>query len=268
MAKRRTLIPEDVAAELLFRHDNTCCVCNLKGKTVQIHHLDEDPSNHDPGNLAALCLEDHQLTMVSGGFGRKLNAEQIRKYRDDWIRRVQLRRDRSDELAAIASSGSTTTADQAVDDTPHAPNVLRMRLFVGHLPDAVAAAYKAASPQWAGSNLQMIDGTQLVIDTLMRLWIPLAEWFPPNHFGRPAEEYLEAYVDERWKWHYALSFAGGDPQASSSFALSATQGTMVDLESLIHQTVSAIAPYLEDFDLDAWESSWDEARSLPEEEKS
>ncbi len=56
----------------MFASDSTCCVCRERGKAVQVHHIDEDPSNNTPANLAVLCLECHNQTQVSGGFGRKL----------------------------------------------------------------------------------------------------------------------------------------------------------------------------------------------------
>ena len=39
MTKSRTQVPATVAAEILFSSDNTCCICQERGKFVQIHHL-------------------------------------------------------------------------------------------------------------------------------------------------------------------------------------------------------------------------------------
>lgn len=38
--------------------------------------------------MAVLCLDCHNETMIKGGFGRKLDFEQIVLYRDDWYRCV------------------------------------------------------------------------------------------------------------------------------------------------------------------------------------
>ena len=83
MTKLRTQIPVEVAAEILFACDSTCCVCGERGKAIQIHHLDEDPSNHRIGNLSVMCLECHDQTQARGGFGRKLTKEVVTKYRDE-----------------------------------------------------------------------------------------------------------------------------------------------------------------------------------------
>jgi hypothetical protein len=92
--KPREKIPEDIAARVMFDSDRTCCVCRETRKEVQIHHIDEDPSNNSPENLAVLCFEHHDETQRKGGFGRKLNATQVRLYRDDWHKRIAQRRDR------------------------------------------------------------------------------------------------------------------------------------------------------------------------------
>ena len=62
------------------------------GKPVQLHHIDEDPSNHDINDLAVLCLDCHNLTQLIGGFSRKLDAEQVTLYREDWVRAVARKR--------------------------------------------------------------------------------------------------------------------------------------------------------------------------------
>ena len=91
MAKKRVQIPKAVAAKVLFSSDRTCCVCR-NSKRVQIHHVDDDPSNNDFSNLAVLCFECHGDTQIKGGFDRKLDAEQVTLYRDDWYRIIAERR--------------------------------------------------------------------------------------------------------------------------------------------------------------------------------
>ncbi len=86
--KKASDIPADVAAKILFLSDRTCCVCRKKEKPVQIHHIDGDQTNHDFGNLAVLCLDCHTETQISGGFHRKLDADQVRLYCDDWLNLV------------------------------------------------------------------------------------------------------------------------------------------------------------------------------------
>ena len=103
MTKKRVAIPKVDAARVLFASDRTCCVCRKSEKRVQIHHIDDDPSNNEHSNLAVLCFECHGDTQTTGGFGRQLDAEQVRLYRDDWHRivagrRVQNYRDTRDKI--------------------------------------------------------------------------------------------------------------------------------------------------------------------------
>ncbi|ABS55940.1 HNH endonuclease [Methanoregula boonei 6A8] len=86
--KKRTEIPADISAKVLFDSNRTCCVCRNDSKQVIIHHLDENPSNNKLDNLAVLCLECHGKTHTRGGFDRKLDADQIKLYREDWLRLV------------------------------------------------------------------------------------------------------------------------------------------------------------------------------------
>lgn len=93
-------IPIELAARVLFRADRTCCVCRTAGKPVQLHHIDENPSNNVERNLAVLCLDCHTDTMIRGGFHRKLDAEQVILYRDDWKQIIAKRRAAVDAQAA------------------------------------------------------------------------------------------------------------------------------------------------------------------------
>lgn len=90
--KERNEIPAERAAKVLFLSDRTCCVCRESRKPIQIHHIDEDPSNADEQNLAVLCFECHRNTQIRGGFDRKLDAHQIVLYREDWQTIVDRRR--------------------------------------------------------------------------------------------------------------------------------------------------------------------------------
>src|SRR5690349_21179477 len=81
----RVRIPKDVSARVLVASAHTCCVCHNPDRRTQIHHIDDDRTNNDPANLAVLCMPCHDKTQVSGGFGRKLSAEDVRQSRDEWL---------------------------------------------------------------------------------------------------------------------------------------------------------------------------------------
>jgi hypothetical protein len=98
--KQRDPIPPEMAAKILFMSDRTCCVCRVQGKPVQIHHLDENPKHNEIRNLSVLCFDCHYETQVRGGFVRKLNADQVVLYRDDWHMIVASKRVESQAIEA------------------------------------------------------------------------------------------------------------------------------------------------------------------------
>lgn len=78
-----------VEEEALFRADHTCCVCREKGKPVQVHHIDGNPSNNDPDNLAVVCLECHSRITGTGGLGRAYTPGEVRRYKRAWDHQVE-----------------------------------------------------------------------------------------------------------------------------------------------------------------------------------
>ncbi len=59
MAKTRTAIPKPVQEQVLNEYNHLCAVCGKE--RPQLHHIDEDPSNHDPMNLIPLCPNNHLI---------------------------------------------------------------------------------------------------------------------------------------------------------------------------------------------------------------
>ena len=92
ISNSRSKIPDNIANYILFLSDRTCCVCRVPNKSIQIHHIDGNPNNHDIDNLTLLCLQCHDDTQIKGGFGRKLNQSLIKIYRNDWYFEVNVRR--------------------------------------------------------------------------------------------------------------------------------------------------------------------------------
>jgi len=106
MTSARQPVGSGLAAYVLFSSDRTCCVCREAGKAVQIHHIDGNRDNNVAGNLVVLCLDCHNATLIEGGFGRRLDPDQIILYRDDWYRIVLQRRSMHDFRDQLASQDS------------------------------------------------------------------------------------------------------------------------------------------------------------------
>ena len=139
MSKIRKPIQPDLAAEVLYLSDNTCCVCKERGKSVQIHHIDEDPSHNVFENLACLCFECHNKTQIKGGFGRKLTSEVISKYRDEWLIDVKERRILANQRAVERLVGEVEISEEIeskpVPQPTEEPKVKRPPLaYINSLP--------------------------------------------------------------------------------------------------------------------------------------
>ena len=87
--KGRKLISQTIIDEVLFRSDHTCCVCRVKGKDVQIHHIDSNQSNNSISNLAVTCLDCHSKVTGTRGLGRSYTQGEVRKYKRSWEQQVQ-----------------------------------------------------------------------------------------------------------------------------------------------------------------------------------
>jgi hypothetical protein len=151
----RISVPSDLAADVVFASDSTCCVCRERGKAVQIHHVDEDPNNNTFPNLAVLCLEYHNHTQVTGGFGRKLTDTLVIKYREECSARVVQRRDAADRVAVEKMVGPAAAAGEgSVETLPYSRDRADAILaYVQSLPDL-----RSGLRTWLGRWLDtMID---------------------------------------------------------------------------------------------------------------
>src|SRR5262245_41556554 len=111
---------------------------------VQIHHIDEDPSNNDIANLAVLCTECHNDTMIRGGFGKKLRAEEVRLYRDEWIKRVAARKEDADRIAIQSKLGVIKVNEVADTRDWRPPSDIALYTYLQSIPDIMGNAYALA----------------------------------------------------------------------------------------------------------------------------
>src|SRR6266404_1961891 len=167
-SKNRIEVPRDTAALVLFRSDRTCCVCRDRGKPIQIHHIDGNPRNNDPQNLAVVCLDCHNDTQVLGGFGRKLDAVQVRQYSDDWLQRVESRRNTADQIAAAHQSAPIPSPASRRRDV--LPDPGKVANYIRTLPAIRRDIYNRARELWdSGVTPKMKRGNNDVIDVLEQM---------------------------------------------------------------------------------------------------
>ncbi|MCK9381586.1 MAG: HNH endonuclease [Sulfuritalea sp.] len=260
MAKERIPIHPETAAAVLFASDHTCCVCRDRGRAVQIHHIDENPSNNTDENLSVLCLLCHDNTQIKGGFGRKLDSKVVIQYRDDWLQRVRSRRDKADELAALRMAGSSLVVPSTEDEAEALmiPADEALVAYVKSLPTVLGKGYENAQPRWdTGITAEMVQGSYDLIDIVIQMLVHLASWFPANHFGgKPAAEYFSQFVSTRFIWHRALAEAYGVGTGGTIVGPITASAVLSDVEGAVDEMVTALLWGREGFSLKAWRTEW------------
>lgn len=260
MKKKRIPIPDDISAGVLFASDRTCCVCRERGKAVQIHHIDDDPSNNDFGNLSVLCLECHNDTQIQGGFGRKLNSDLVTKYRDEWLERVKVRRDEADKLAISKVIG--TSLDDVVpkftEEIPYSEERSGKILeYVNTLPDLRREIEGKAQPEWdSGITARMMQASYDYIDALEGILVALAKFYPRGSFGSNPHRFFSEQIALRFKWH--RSYAEPDGTGTGGTIINVTVGgsVMEDVAKMIEDMALVLVGYDDKFDWRAWPDKW------------
>lgn len=87
----RVRIPSQIRRSLLDANRGVCCVCKKRGAGVNIHHIDEDPSNNDPANLAVVCVRDHDRHHRPNAYvdtHPELTVDRLRHFKNQWERTV------------------------------------------------------------------------------------------------------------------------------------------------------------------------------------
>lgn len=268
--KVRTPIPDDVAAEVMFSSASTCCKCNQRGLPIEIHHIDENPSNHAIENLAVLCKICHHETQVSGGFSRKLDAPTVSRYRDDWLRRVSERRSRADEIAIKEMVGQSNPVNNGNviapnSDLPTQPSANTLYDYLYTLPERKAEVYKRSQPEWdSGVTSRMVNGSYEVINLMEQIWVHLAQFFPENHFDNtPPQNYIDAYLKQRFVWHRALAEPEGVGTGGTIVSTMVAGSVMFDIDNIVIETVRALTFSWgdQDFPFKLWKAKWEAAQS-------
>jgi hypothetical protein len=86
MARKK--LSRGVHERTLSANSHVCCVCKRRGIGVNVHHIDHDPGNNSPENLAVLCVAEHDAhhrPSASPALAHlDLSADAIRRYKSDW----------------------------------------------------------------------------------------------------------------------------------------------------------------------------------------
>jgi hypothetical protein len=100
-----------------------------------------------------------------------------------------------------------------------------------------------------------------LIECLRTVWLHLSEGFPDRHFrNKPADEYIDCYIQSRFAWYRALSEPDGSGTGGTIVNQLAAGSVIRDLQTVIEQTVYALRGF--DYPADcreAWLRRWRES---------
>lgn len=269
--KERKSIPGEVAAEALFRAARICCVCRQVGKEVQLHHIDENPANNALSNLAALCFDCHNDTQTRGGFGRRLDALQVTRFRDDHVARIELQRDQASITLSVSSPEPGIAPLSERRPQPPLPSRVGLLHYIDSLPRLRWHAYNAVGAALQGTTADMLAGTYRVVHALEAILNVLASFYPDESFDhQDRRDFISEVIAQRFRWHYAIGEPDGMGSAGTMASTNAVASTLTDIEDMIEDMVYALNTVaiseVEGFDIGIWKQRWHRDTDAPPEE--
>lgn len=272
--KDRAPIPKRIAAEILYLSDRTCCVCNEKGKSIQIHHVDEDPNNNVIENLAVLCFDCHEETQIKGGFSRKLDLEQVIKYKSEWIDRVKKRRDYADNLISLKTSGSEIKIQvpNEVDlldnsylehlEANYEHEKTQLENYLLKIAEIKKTVYKYAEPKFdTGITTIVNDAAYEVIDFYEEILNEFAKFYPYNHFDNDPKKFFNEKIASCFNWHREINETYGIGRGGTMVSVIVSDCVMAEVDIMVKDMASAlIMKYGIDFK--NWYTLWDEKNNI------
>jgi len=88
MAKKRIRIPQELEKTTLYKSANTCNVCRDLNKGIQIHHIDQNPSNNVLSNLIVLCQDCHDEAHTKNDLSKNLTADKLSYFKNEWEKEI------------------------------------------------------------------------------------------------------------------------------------------------------------------------------------
>jgi len=259
--KLRLPIPEEIASDILFISDRTCCVCTQRGKEVQIHHIDEDTTNNNIENLCTLCFDCHNKTMIKGGFGRKLNATQILKYRSEWIERVKARKERADKIVSIKNvAGEEKSQSEDILDYKTKADSWLLKKYLDKILIIQKAQLLIAQAGWEGTTFEMLLATSDMIDFYEEILVKLSTFYPQGHFEKKhPKTFFSEIIASRFSFYRFIGEPEGEGTGGSIARLTMGNYVMNDTKLMVTNMAEALIEaylYEEQDYFSNWKNSW------------
>ncbi len=262
MAKQRIPIPDDLAAKVLFASDRTCCVCKDRGKPIQIHHIDENPSNNVIENLAILCLDHHDETQIKGGFARKLTPPVVAKYRNEWLKDVRLRRDLANERAVTRQVGDVSISEQIKAEPRIKVRHTQIKDlavdYINSLPKFKSDLIKQTNKRKRnGSTIDIVQANSDYADSLTGILVTLANYYSPECFGdQSPQEFFSEIISSRFRLHFALAEPYGPGTGGTIARIRWGLSRIDDIERIIEDMVAELWEESYSSEYEDWQKRW------------
>lgn len=263
MSKIRKKIPKTIKTDVLFSADRTCCICHVRGKAVQIHHIDENPGHNTFENLAVLCHECHDKAHIEGGFGQKLDAQLVIRYRDAWLKDVEHRRNLANEKAVEKEVSEFNTSQQAEAKLQsHSVEQIKLKkpsiAYINSLPAFKSVLQQQVQPRRdTGIRSEMIQASYDYIDALTGILVTLANYYSLEQFGNQSpQDFFSEMIASRFRWHYAIAEPHGPTTGGKIVHVLCAGSVALDVEKMIEDMVGALILWDDDFDLKDWKNRW------------
>lgn len=259
--KTRTPIPDKLAERVMYASDRTCCVCAVRGKHVQIHHIDENPDNNVFENLAVLCTQCHEEAHLRGGSTRRLTSKTVINCRDKWLNRISERRKKSDEMALSMQTGKTSlTQINPVSTGLPEPSKFKLPLvpLINTLPQLKATFSKQLQPKRdTGVTSTILEASNDYINSIVAILIALSNYYSKPPFGNQSpDEYFSDNIATRFQWHRAIAEPDGPGTGGTIVSIFVARSVEEEINKMVEDMVEALLSHDDAFDLPSWRRCW------------
>jgi hypothetical protein len=168
MAKLRTSIPTQTADGLLHANQHTCCRCREARQPIEIHHINGDPSDHRPTNLAVLCRNCHGLVSQSGPLGRRISPGEVQRLKQEW-ERACARGEVADEPAAESHDVVSIRSEEAREWTYRlSPAHVIVASFSSDVALTAVIGRKSDVRRWCNDEVAIVAAAEDIYTSQLR----------------------------------------------------------------------------------------------------
>ena len=265
MAKDRTPIPKEIAAKVRWLSADTCCICTERGKGTQVHHINEDPTDHSVENLSVLCLECHNATQKKGGFTRTLDPHFVTLCRDKWLEAVVWQREEVNKKEVERQIGKNTK-DRPRNTVQHTQLNEFPCGYIDSLPkfksDLLLQIKKQKSD---GTTLDIIEANSHYANALKGILVTLASFYSPEYFkDQSPQEFFSEIISARDRFHFMLAEPDGPHTGGTISGIIRGNERIKDIENLIEAMVYGLYPLIgNDYGkYEDWQKLWKDSDIL------